>query len=458
MAQDGKIHMVPAIAGSAGVEPMICRKHVFRLAALTAACLAASMAMSCATTGTAAPAAVRPAIQPGPDEYAGSGRGDNLQKALNAARRDALGKAVVDAIGQEAEAKNRAALERSVYALAALDRLLKPDTLKKLSSTNAGTVDRPDWVVEISVAVDRPALEAALAAMAGPPVDSGKAQPAPVATKSAAEPAPAGPTAAQKAFIGKYVDKLSYLVHYDEKAAGNDQVPLRSAVAMANSWLAGQGFDVASGAQVEKLKKDRQMVYEEQSGEQASVIQWVSQSLNADIYLEIEARLVRDARGANYYSQATVSIQMYESSTGQLLGGTPAVPGPQRMSSIDQTEADSKSLQDTVYALMPRVVEQSKALLGKQYANGIKYQVVIQKAGDPDVIADFRSALKRQANIADVLTRSESEGEVVMDVYMFGRVDDLGDTIRAVRSMVVGLDKMRQVQKRGKTLTFDSGM
>jgi hypothetical protein len=434
-------------------------KHAFRLAALAVACLSASLAMSCATTGTAAPsAAVRPAAPLGPDEYAGSGRGDNLQKALNAARLDALGKAVADTLGMEAEARNRPALERSVYTLAALDRLLKPDSLKKLSSVNAGTVDRPDWQVQISVVVDRQALADALAALNGQAAKEDRGQAMPVAAKAAAEPAPAGPSAAQKAFISKYVDKLSYLVNFDEKAAGKDQVPLKSAVAMANSWLAGQGFDVASSTQVEKLKRDRLMAYEEQTGEQASVIQWLAQSLNADIYLEIDARLARDVRGANYYSQATVGIQMYESSTGQLLGSTPALPGPQRMSSIDQTDADSKSLQDTVYALMPRVVEQSKALLGKQYANGIKYQVVIQKAGDPDVIADFRSALKRQANIADVVTRSESDGEVVMDVYMYGRVDDLGDTIRAVRSTVVGLDKMRQVQKRGKTLIYDSGM
>lgn len=433
--------------------------HANKISALVLSVLIAGLALSCATVPPSDPAAPRAsAARLGPDEYAGTGHGENLQKALNAARLDALVKATVDIMGKDAEAKNRASLERSVYTLAALDQFQRSESLKKLSSVNAGTVDHPDWAVEISVAVNRPALEQAIAALGGGANAGTLPAPSPASLKSAAEAQPAGPSPAQKAFVAKYVDKLSYLVYFNEQAADKDPLPLKSAVAMANSWLTGQGLDVASTAQVDKLKKDRQMVYEEQAGEQASVIQWISQGLNADIYLEIDARLARESRGGNYYAQASVTIQMYETSTGQLLGGTPAVSGPQRMSGIDQVDADSKSLQDTVYSLMPRVLEQSKTLLGKQYANGIKYQVVIQKANDPDVIADFRGALKRQPNISDVVTKAESENEVVMDVYMFGRVDDLGDTIRTVRSNVVGLEKMRQVQKRGKTLTYDSGL
>ena len=280
----------------------------------------------------------------------------------------------------------------------------------------------------------------------------------PVAVVKPAAIVETGPTEAQKAFIRKYVDKLTYLVYYNDKTPDADLVPLKSAVSMANSWLTSQSFDVANSSQIEKLKKDRQMVYEEQSGEQSAVIQWISQSLNADVYLDISARMGRETRGGNYYSQATVTIQMYETSTGQLLGSTPAMPGPQRMSSVDQVDADSKTLQDTVYNLMPKVIEQSKTLLAKQCSNGIKYQVIIQKATDPDVIAEFRSSLKRQSNVADVVTRSESEKEVIMDVFMFGRIDDLGDAVRTLKTNITGLEKMRQIQKRGKTVTYDSGM
>jgi hypothetical protein len=426
----------------------------------------ALLAVSCVTVGPTSSSpvsSVAPAAM-APDEYAGNGRGANLQKAINVAQIDVLRKASIDIIGEDAVARKQASLERSIYTLAALDQYLRQDTLKKLSANNVGSVDNPDWMVEISVVVKRSALEQALASLDAPAQASVAESEARVNSISVAakvpavESLPSGPTPAQKAFVSKYVDKLTYLVYFNEKTIEKDLFPLKSAVAMANSWLSGQGLDVASGAQVEKLKKDRQMVYEEQSGDQASIIQWVSQSLNADVYLEIDARIARESRGGNVYSQATVAIQMYETSTGQLLGGTPAIPGPQRMSGIDQTDADSKALQDAVYNLMPRVLEQSRSLLGKQYANGIKYQLVIQKASDPDVIADFRNALKRQANVTDVLTRSESENEVLIDVFMYGRIDDLGDTIRTVRSTVNGLEKMRQIQKRGKTLIFDSGM
>lgn len=430
---------------------------------------------SCATTPTAATRPTSQAAQTArdPDVFTGMGQSDSLLKAMNLAKMDAVKKLIVDKVGSAAEQANQSKLQAAIYGSNNPNQFISNDTMNITRKDSTGTMDNPHYVIEMTIQVRRNVVEQTLANLgitgkAGVSVSAGgqtspkpNASTAPTDTAAqqlATTSADIGTiTDEQRAFIRKYVDRLNYMVYFSDTTNEKDQFLLKTAVTQANAYLASNGYSAVDSAQVEKLKKDKALVYEEQTGGQTSMIQWIAQSLNADVYLEIDASTTSEAKNGNFYGQAIITVKLFETSTGQLLGAQPYT-SPKTISKVDQTDAVSNALQSSIYAVMPLVIDQSKTLLAKQFAGGIHYEVIIQKPSDARVISSFRSKLKRQPNITDVTTRSQSADELVLDVYYFGRSDDLSDMIMEMSGTISGLENIDLVLSRGKSLTFNSGM
>ncbi len=91
----------------------------------------------------------------------------------------------------------------------------------------------------------------------------------------------------EKNIILKYIDTLSFMVYYNENSLA-DKTMLKAAVSQANTVLTRAGITVFDINRVEKLKSDQRTVYESSQSDAVSLIQWVAQKLNADIYVQVD--------------------------------------------------------------------------------------------------------------------------------------------------------------------------
>lgn len=399
------------------------------------------------------------------DYYVGAGRGESLGEAINAAKMDAVRKAVVDLIGAEAEAARAHELEDVLYSTRNPNAFVYNETMETLHRD--GSLIDGDLRYEIRIRVNVPAVRRTLEAH-GIGADSAR----PAAARPSADaaerpgtevlaeiPAPeyADVTPAERRFISRYVDTMTYMVYFADRAV--DGMPdgefiLRSAVNQANGYLVSRGHLVVDASQVEQLKRDQELVYEEQVGRELSLLQWVARRLNADVYIELDARTSSRTSGSSHYATADVTLNMYETSTGQILGSVNR-RSQESFSRTSQADAAVNALQSSVYQAMPRAVEMSERQMERMLTRGIRYELVLQRPPDARTLSRFRTAM--QEEVRAIATVSQSPQEVLYEVFHVGSSDDLVDLVFVVSDRVAGLESLDLVISRGRSLTFDAG-
>ena len=261
-------------------------------------------------------------------------------------------------------------------------------------------------------------------------------------------------TVQEKRIIRRYVDSMTYMVYFSEESS-EDPFYIKAAIGIANEYLTSNAIEAIDLAQVEKLKRDQQKVYEEETGESISIIQWIALKLNADVYVEIDGRTTGESSGGKYYGQANITLKGFEASTGRLLGSQPW-NSPRTFSTASDQAARINALQTSVYKAMPIVIEQAQAYMAKALRNGIRYEMIVQNTPDTRTMSSFRRKLKR--DVKDIETVSQTAEETRYYVYLIGSIEDLVDFVFDAADSVSGLEGMDMVMLRGKSVTFDTGM
>lgn len=403
-------------------------------------------------SGGAAPQAPRDVVE-------AHGEGATLGEALSAAKVDAIRQGVIVLLGPEVEQAHRARLEEVLYRTSNPNAFLHMETLETLRKENVGSIDEPRYVYDLRVRVKLDAIEQVLDAN-GIPGGSG------APTAEAPQPSTgevqgtasggAGLTPEEQRFLEQYLERLTYMVYFSEESK-EDPFLMKSAVSMANSYLASQGFSLIDIDQIERLKEEQRMVYEEETGEAVSIIQWIAQRLNADVYLEIDAVTEGETKGENHYGSAKVTVKIFDPSTGALLGSVP-YSSPRTFSRVSQFDAVSNALQSTIYKAMPVAVGQAKQLLARAYSRGIRYDLVLEGTPDARVVAAFRAALRKKERVKDIQTVYQTREETKFAVYFLGRTEELEELVYEVAETVAGLEYLEPVLIRGKSLTFNTGL
>jgi hypothetical protein len=455
------------------------------IAAFIPLVLIALLAAMCATTppAPAKPAEEKTASKPAPAEkvYEGAGKDASMLNARSFAIMDAVRKGVIDLIGVGNEKANQEKLRSVLYNTSNPNAYINKDTLETLRKDKVGE----EYLFEVRVVVNLRAVEntlkangllggetttagdktAAAAAGAQPGTEAGSkaagaagqgGPPAEGAVKvdeaAAAEPV-AEPTPEEKRFIARYLANMTYMVYFHDQAT-EDPFYMKAAVGIANEYLTSNAMEAIDLEQVEKLKKDQQRVYEEETGETISMIQWIAQKLNADVYVEIDGRTTGESSSGKFYGQANITLKGFEASTGRLLGSQPW-NSPRTFSTASEQAARINALQTSVYKAMPIVLAQAKAYMAKALAGGIKYELVVQGSSDSKMMSDFRRKLRRQ--VRDVATVSQTAEETKYHVFLLGSLEDLADKVLDVAEGIPGLEGMYQVVLRGKSVTFNTG-
>jgi hypothetical protein len=436
------------------------------LLAAGAALLTLLFLAACVSAPPAVQTAAKAPATPAEKAYEGAGQDASMLNARSFAIMDAVRKGVIDLIGVGNEKANREKLASVLYNTPNPNAYINKDTLETLRKDKIGE----NYLFEVRVTVNLRAVENTLKAnglLGGETVATGDktaaAQPGKEAGAAAGataqvDQAAAGqeavePTAEEKRFITRYLANMTYMVYFHEQAA-EDPFYMKAAVGIANEYLTSNAMETIDLEQVEKLKKDQQRVYEEETGESISMIQWIAQKLNADVYVEIDGRTTGETSAGKYYGQANITLKGFEASTGRLLGSQPW-NSPRTFSTASEQAARINALQTSVYKAMPIVLEQAKAYMAKALAGGVKYEVIVQGSSDSKTMSDFRRKLRRQ--VRDVVTVSQTAEETKYNVFLLGSLEDLADKVLDVAEGVPGLEGMYQVVLRGKSVTFNTG-
>jgi hypothetical protein len=254
---------------------------------------------------------------------------------------------------------------------------------------------------------------------------------------------------------------MTFMVHFSDRSIeraqerfADPEFLLVTAVTQANSFLVEQGRVVIDAGQVERLQEDQRLIYEEQAGEGVSLLQWIARRLNADVYMEIDAEVSARSRGGDFYGTADVTLNMYETSTAQLLGSV-VRQSPESFSRVSAEDAVQNAVSSTVYQAMPFAVSMAEDQMQRMASRGIRYELTLQGAPDARTLSRFRSELDRSTRGA--ATVSSAPGEARYEVFLVGSTDDLVEVVFQVADRVAGLENIDLIVSRGRAVTFDAG-
>jgi hypothetical protein len=407
-----------------------------RPAAIIAALAACVVILGCA--------GVTESPEPGDDVFSGEGTGNTFEQAVGAATVDAVRAAVLDLVGAATEQSSAELLRDYLYAPEYSDRFVHAATLKMLRPYR-GTA-------YIEIRVDLPAVRLALE-QAGV-----HTAPSPEAGRPAIDDAGWGAvTPEEERFIRRYVETMTYMVHFDDREMerlGTLDFAIRSAVTQANAYLVADGRVVVDAAQVERLKADEQLRFEEQTGRAMSVTQWLAQRLSADVYITLDVRHSIPDSGDSQSGSAEVTLNMYETSTAQVLGSV------NRGSRIETAAADDHdavvgAVQSAVNRAMPVAVQMARQQMANVFTRGIRYEVAVRNPPDPRILSRFRAAVSE--HVRGISTIRHSQEEAVYEVFVIGNSDDVVELVYTVAEGYAGLEDLALVLSRGRSIVFDAG-
>lgn len=397
-------------------------------------------------------------------EYSGSGqaKGNTFLNARNIAIMNAVRGAVIDIIGAGKEKANQAKLAEVLYNTKNPNAFIFKDTLK---STRKDRVGEDEWLYDCTVDVNLKSVRSKLRANgllngekiaeAAPRDDKKEGDAKEKVSVDTGSPDYGEVTANELQYIAQYVDRMTYMVYFDEEA-GEEILYIKAAVGKANEYLANQAFDIIDADQIERLKEDQQTVYEEETGESISIIQWIAQKLNSDIYIEIFGKTRGTTQiGGKHYGEANIELKAYEASTAVLMGSASYNTLEKAFSRTSQQAARLNAIQGAVYKTMPRLVNQVKKNMTKALTRGIRYEVIIQNPLGDRAMSRFWSKLEQK--VRSIKSLSQSTEETRFYVWYIGSMNDLKNIIYDITDTISGLDNMEQVLSRGKSITFNTG-
>ncbi|EMB23151.1 hypothetical protein [Treponema denticola] len=402
-------------------------------------------------------------------EYTSMGEASSFLQAINKAKVGAIRQGVIDIIGSEAEKNNYERIEEELYNTEYPNKYVVNEKMDVLQKSKNGGV----YIIKIKIPVKMNEVSAALSkagifyqkhssnkTMDDIVFGNGKTQENFNATQKPkdadlilkeAQASAEGKKNLQ--FLNNYIENMTYMV-FDAEESDADRFLLKAAVETGNAFLLKQGYRAIDSKEVEKLKKDNALIYQESTDEGMSTIQLIAQKLNADVYMEIDAVTEGGYETSGYYGSAKITLKIFNPSTGELLGSVPYT-SQKTFSRVSSYDAQSNAIQSAVNKALPMAVDQAKILLAKAYSRGIRYEIIINETPDSKSMARFRKALSQ--NLNDIKTLYQSSAQTKYAVSFFGTIDDLEAAIYDIADSVPGFENIKLVMLRGKALTFKSG-
>lgn len=398
-------------------------------------------------------------------EYPGWGESTSLLGSMQGAKADAIRKGVVDLIGAAKEQANSGDLNEVLYSPQRQNRYA--EIVGDSSKDKVGE----NYMYEANFNVNLKAIKDTLIAKniigGGEPTGLSTSESL-VSTEmgdefSTEEPAAVTenyePTAEERKFINSYLERMTILVTVPDSV--NEKKEFKdTAINSANQFLVQRGYNVIDLEQLEEIKRDQQVLFEEETGESMSMIQWIAQKLNADIYIELDFSIELLAEmGGKYKGMATINGKAYEASTGEIVGNF-FFTQDKGKASISRESGDTArflAVKGVTYEyIMPNLLKQMVGKMEKLLSRGIRYEVIIQYPANDREMSKFFRKLNRDIKGYSEIYYSETEAKY--EVWYIGSITDLKNSIYDASESVPLLESMYAVATRGKSITFNSGL
>jgi hypothetical protein len=256
----------------------------------------------------------------------------------------------------------------------------------------------------------------------------------------------------EKNFLEGYLKHLKYMMVMKE-GVPLDDFQKRMIITKGNEHLLKQGFDVVHYDQLQKNMEDQRTAYEAEAGEGMTLTQFIAQKLGADVYVELDSVPRAWSDGGKHYGEANFTANMFDPSTAELLGSV--TYRTDRSMDSSEEAALLNSLVAGTAQFMPRVIRDSTAVLRNRNANGIRYQLILQKTPDSRMISLFRRNIR--SRVREIVMGPSAADQTVMDVYLFDSIAVLEDACYAAFEKTPGMENAYWVYTRGKTITFNTG-
>jgi hypothetical protein len=401
------------------------------------------------------------------DIFVGYGQDVSFLAAINEAKMDAVKKYIVSLMGENQAAFYEEKLRVAIYFTSNPNQYVFENSLENLRKDKIGD----DFVYELRIRVDEESIKNSLRAQDIPFPGSGLAEVDDTRREAELDPDDPRPTeptnvdiqegdyeeatAEEARFIRRYVDQMTYMVYYNE---AGDLTPemIRAGIGRANRYFTENTMNVVDYEQIEKVKEDQRIIFEEETGNDVPFIQWLAQELNADIYLELDFTVDSDSTNERrHFASVAGTVKLFEPSTGFLLGSVP-ITSKRTMSPTSVEAAEKNAIEGALWEAMPRAITQSKAYMEKNLERGIRYEMVIQNTFDSRLMSQFRRRMR--SKVKDIQVVASTADETKYEVYMLGSLSDLEDTVYDVSENIGGLESMYSVSLRGKSITFNTGL
>ncbi len=268
-------------------------------------------------------------------------------------------------------------------------------------------------------------------------------------------PADVSVTPYELAVIKEYLSEMTYMVYFNDETENNPYLA-RAAVASANRYLEQQGIEYIDLNQIERIKNDQRLVYEEETGEAVSVIQWIAHKLNADIYIEVALDASSSTEAGKYYGTASVTLNCYDASTAIGRGSAVYQTNPPAFSTVSESDALNNAVTSAAFKGMSAAVAGAEEETLKALSSGFKYTLYVVNTPDSAVMRDFSKKVEKK--VKNIKRLSYSPEETIYEVSLIGDIGMLEDLIYDTAELIPGLENLTLVMQRRNSITFDTGM
>ena len=268
-------------------------------------------------------------------------------------------------------------------------------------------------------------------------------------------PAEVSVTPYELAVIKDYLSEMTYMVYFNDETE-KDLYLARAAVASANRYLEQQGLEYIDLNQIEKIKSDQRLVYEEETGEAVSVIQWIAHKLNADIYIEVSLDTSSSTKDGKHYGSASVTLNCFDASTADGRGSAVYQTNPPAFSTVSESDALNNAVTSAAFKGMSAAVADAGEKTLKALSSGFKYTLYVVNTPDSSLMRDFSKKIEKK--VKNIRRLSFSPEETVYEVSLIGDIGMLEDLIYDTAELIPGLENLTLVMQRRNSITFDTGM
>jgi hypothetical protein len=246
--------------------------------------------------------------------------------------------------------------------------------------------------------------------------------------------------------------KPTFLIYYDEDQV-SDPFTARMAVVTANEYLSSIGIPYIDLGQVESIKSDQGYAYQEETGSN-SMLRWIASRLHADYYIDVAVSTSTYSRYGSYYGEASVLLSAFDASTAAGRGTVFAqteqpVRGATRNSAVD------KAVSEVMNKAVAEIMEKSAVYVTKDAQRGRQYELIIMKTYQDRVVRDLEQLIADQVENFRRLSFSPEQSRYALQYS--GDMDELIDIIYESSELIPELQGMYLVYQRGGSITFNTG-